>query len=354
MRSDRRRAPRAGRRPCSTRCATAGRSPPADVEIALDARRAAQQGRLGLELVGGQAGARVPVLGRRGHARPGAPRSSSAATPSPSGCCRRPCVDAPDADRRGGVHRADAGSRPARTASASEQCLRDYFRLRSGGRAGRDRRAGRRRASCCRSEVEGWRAAGLPAPRRAAAPARCGPGRCSSPFDPLVWERDRAEALFGFRYRIEIYVPARQAGARLLRAAVPARRPAGRPGRPQGRPRRGCAAGAVGVGRGAGARARPRRSWPPSCASSRPGSVSTTRRDRPRRPGTRPARRAALARRPLGQGSGSLATPAVHPQLDVLDPASPVIAAHRAAGRRPRRPVARRGAAAGSGRCPRW
>jgi uncharacterized protein len=89
---------------------------------------------------------------------------------------------------------------------ATEPDLGDYFRLpRKDSKA---RLAELVEAGALRTvAVEGWSApayasADLAVPRRIRARALL------TPFDSMVWARERTERLFGFRYRIEIYVPA--------------------------------------------------------------------------------------------------------------------------------------------------
>jgi uncharacterized protein YcaQ len=60
--------------------------------------------------------------------------------------------------------------------------------------------------------VEGWTRGGRVIPTwvhaDAALPRRVDAAALLTPFDPVVWFRDRAERMFGFEYRIEIYTPA--------------------------------------------------------------------------------------------------------------------------------------------------
>jgi uncharacterized protein len=84
--------------------------------------------------------------------------------------------------------------------------LRDYFRLSPGDAAPRLAELVEE-GTLLPVQVKGWREAAY-LHRDAKRPRRAEGRALLVPFDPLVWERSRAERLFGLRYRIEIYTPA--------------------------------------------------------------------------------------------------------------------------------------------------
>ncbi|NML92010.1 winged helix-turn-helix domain-containing protein [Sphingobium sp. TB-6] len=103
------------------------------------------------------------------------------------------------------AHRALIERAAAAHGIATERELRDYFR-QSPEEARPAIHALAEEGVLIPVEVPGWRHAWLH--RDARRPRRIEAQALLAPFDPLIWERDRAERLFGFRYRIEIYVPA--------------------------------------------------------------------------------------------------------------------------------------------------
>ena len=57
------------------------------------------------------------------------------------------------------------------------------------------------------AEVEGWNAAAYLAPGTNLSPGKHRGTTILSPFDPVCWNRERTSRIFGFDYKIEIYVP---------------------------------------------------------------------------------------------------------------------------------------------------
>jgi len=123
----------------------------------------------------------------------------------------------PEAVRAQTIPRADAIRELVRRAArssgvATQSDLADYYRIRDRSAVSQAIDDLVDSGDLLPVQVRGWERAGRPIPawrhREAALPRAVNAAALLTPFDPVVWFRDRALRAFDLDYRIEIYVPA--------------------------------------------------------------------------------------------------------------------------------------------------
>ena len=88
----------------------------------------------------------------------------------------------------------------------NQKDLADYFRIRS-SKVTHLLHELVEDGKLLKANVAGWQAAAYLHPNTELNPSRHKGTTVLSPFDPVCWNRDRTSRIFGFDYKIEIYVP---------------------------------------------------------------------------------------------------------------------------------------------------